>query len=67
MVSDSPSLCPSHLVQATKALSVLCGVEETGPVAKKLFSKLLSAIILRLGVSSTIETDTKAKDIAAPQ
>ncbi len=54
-------------VQTTKALSVLCTVEETGPVAKKLFSKLLSTLILRLGVSCTIEVDPKAGSNASPE
>lgn len=46
--------------QATMAISVLCTVEETGPVANEFFSKVLSALVLRVGVSSTIETDPKS-------
>lgn len=50
----------SHSKQATKAFAVLCSKEETTPISKELFSKVFSVLLLRIGVSSTIETDAKS-------
>ena len=41
---------------------MLCQVEEVGLVAKELFSRIFSALLLRVGVSSSIETpDPKSR------
>lgn len=45
---------------ATKAIAVLCCAEDTTAVSKDVFSKIFSALLLRLGVSSTIDADSKS-------
>ena len=48
-----------YFPQASQAIAVLCAVPETGDVAKKLYSKLFTALLLRIGVSSTIDNTGK--------
>lgn len=53
-------MSPILVLQATKAIAVLCVPEDTGPVAKEFFSKIFSVLLLRMGVSSTIDSDPKS-------
>ena len=49
-------------LQAIHAVGVLLSVPEASEVAKKLFAKLFAALLLRVGVSSTIDDkDSKTK------
>ena len=48
-----------QLMQASQAIAVLCAVPETGEVAKQLYSKLFTALLLRIGVSSTVDNTGK--------
>ena len=47
--------------QATNAIGVLCEVEELQEVVKQLFPRVLATLLLRLGVSSTIEPPESKK------
>lgn len=47
---------------ATHAIGVLCAVPEATDISKDLFSRILATLLLRVGVSSTIEPpDSKTK------
>jgi hypothetical protein len=44
---------------ASNALGVLCQTEESQEVAKEMFSRILSALILRIGISVVIDSTKK--------
>lgn len=50
------------LPQASHAIGVLLSVPEAGETAKKMFPQLFASLLLRTGVSATIDDkDTKTK------
>ena len=46
-------------IQASNAIGVLCQSEESKDVAKEMFAQILSALMLRIGVSVMIDSSKK--------
>ena len=53
------------LTQATKAIAVLCQVEEGKEITKDFFPKMFSVLVQRVGVSAYIEGDKKNENSAS--
>ena len=47
------------VLQASNALGVLCQTEDSKEVAKDMFSKIFSALMLRIGISVMIDSSKK--------
>ena len=46
-------------IQASNAIGILCQSEESHEVAKEMFARIFSALMLRIGVSVVIENSKK--------